>query len=258
MEAKRFGAEVDILRLTEFRIEPCKGCMACIFKQEDCRISDDWSRFRDTLLESDAAILGAPTYLLGPAGIIKMITDRNIALMFRKNRSEVKPGAIIGVSGVKGWETFALPMLNVFMLSCGLKVIDQVMFYAQGPSEILLDDLAVERVRKLGSNIYEAASKQPEEMKYYGEQGACPICHQNLFSIKDGKLECTLCQAKAEVKTIKDKIELSFYPETLKENRWSEKALREHFSSAILPSGPRFLKKRDEIRKRTQKYLSFK
>jgi multimeric flavodoxin WrbA len=257
MEAQHLGAEVDILRLTDLRIKPCKGCMACAFKQEECRISDGWSTFRDKLVESDAVILGAPTYLLGPAGIIKMITDRNIAFQAGALQHVWKLGAIIGVSGVRKWQPFALPMLNVFMFTCSLRVIDQVMFYAQGPGEILLDDSAMKRVRKLGSNIFEAASTPVEERTYLGDQGVCPVCHQNLFLIKNGILECALCQAKAEFKTVNNEIKLVFDPETIKGHRWSEESLLEHFSLAVLPSGPRFLKERDEIRKRARKYRSF-
>jgi len=257
MEAQHLGAEVDILRLTDLKIEPCKGCMACAFKQEECRVPDGWSTFRDKLVESDAVILGAPTYLLGPAGIIKMITDRNIAFQAEALQHAGKPGAIIGISGVREWEPFALPMLNVFMFTCGLRVIDQVMFYAQGPGEILLDDSAMKRARKLGSNLFEAASKPVEERTYVGDQGMCPACHQNLFSIKNGILECALCQAKAKFKTVNGKTKLAFDPETLKGHRWSEEALLEHFSLAVLPSGPRFLKERDEIRKRARKYRNF-
>jgi len=257
MEAQQRGAEVSVLRLTDLTIDPCKGCMACAFEQEECRIPDGWGTFRDRLVDSDAVIVGAPTYLLGPAGIIKMITDRNIAFQAAALEHAGKPGAIIGVSGVRGWEPFALPMLNVFMFTCGLRVVDQVMLYAQGPGEILLDDLAMKRVRKLGSNVFEAASKPVEERTYLGEQGVCPACHQNLFSVKDGVLECALCEAKAEVKTVKGKTQLVFDPETLKGHRWSEKALMEHFSLAVLPSGPRFLKERDEITKRARKYRNF-
>ncbi len=148
-------------------------------------------------------------------------------------------------------------MLNVFMFTCGIKVIDQVMFYAQGPGEILLDDSAMKRVRKLGSNAFEAASKPAKEGTYLGDQGLCPVCHQNLFSVKNGILECALCQAKAEFKTVNGETKLVFDPETLKDHRWSEEALPKHFSSAILPSGPRFLKERDEIKKRARKYRSF-
>jgi len=254
IEAKRRGAEVSSLRLTDLRIDPCKGCMACAFKLEDCYIPDGWCAFRDELSESDAVILGAPTYLLGPAGIIKMITDRTIAFAGRTMEHRGKPGAVIGVSGVKGWDPFSLPMLNVFMFACGFKVIDQVMFYAQGPGEILLDDVAMERARKLGANIFEAASRPAEERTYVGEHGLCPACHQNLFSVKDGVLECALCQVKARFETAHGATRLVFDPETLKDHRWSEEGLLEHFSSAVLPSGPRFLSDKEEIKRRASKY----
>ena len=256
MEAQRLGAEVDILRLTDLEIKPCKGCMACIFKQEACRIQDGWSQLMDMLNKSDGAILGAPTYILGPPGIIKMIIDRNIAIMYQK--SQIKPGAIIGVAGVEGWETFTLPMLNLFMLSSGFTVVDQAIFYAQGPGEILLNDSAMERARKLGFNLYQAASKPNEKWGYLGEPGQCPNCHQNLFTIKNGKVECALCQTKAEVEKANGTIKLSFNPENLKENRWSDKALQENLFSAVLSSGPRFLEEKAQIEKRAQKYLVLK
>jgi len=257
MQAKRLGAEADMLRLTDLRIEPCKGCMACVLRREECRIPDDWRALRDRLVENAAVILGAPTYLLGPAEIIKMITDRNIAFQFGTFQHTGKPGAIIGVSGVGKWEPFALPMLNVFTLTCGFKIIDQVVFYAQGPGEILLDDSAMKRARKVGTNVFEAASKPAEKRNYVGEPRVCPVCHQNLFMIKNGTLECALCQAKAELKKLNGETKLVFDPDSLKDHRWSEEALVEHFSLAVLPSGPRFLKNRDKIKKRTLKYRSF-
>jgi len=253
MEAQNRGAQVNTLRLTDLRIDPCKGCMACTFKQEDCLIPDGWCTFQDRLLESDAVILGAPTYLLGPAGIVKMITDRNIACQSKLNRG-TKPGAIIGVSGVLGWEPFTMPMLNVFMFICGLRVVDQVMFYAQGPGEILLDDKSMQRARRLGAHVFEAASQPDKKAIYAGDQGVCPVCHQNLFSIRDGVLECALCRAKAKLDSVDGKTKLAFDPETIKGHRWSAEALLEHFSLAVLPSGPRFVKEKDEIRRRAEKY----
>ena len=257
MEAQRLGAEVGMLRLSDLRIEPCKGCMACAFKQEECRIQDGWCTFHDRLVQNDAVIVGAPTYLLGPVGIIKMITDRNIAFQAGALQHAGKPGGIIGVSGVREWEPFALPMLNVFMFTCDLKVVDQVMFYAQGPGEILLDDSAMERARRVGYNVFEAASKPVGDRIYVGDKGVCPVCHQNLFQMKDGRLECALCQAKAEFETVNGETKLVFDPDTMKGHRWSEEALLEHFSIAVLPSGPRFLKEKDEIRKRARKYHGF-
>jgi hypothetical protein len=186
-----------------------------------------------------------------------MITDRNIAFQARTHRHSRKPCGIIGVSGVREWEPFALPMLNVFMFTCSLKVVDQVMFYAQGPGEILLNDSAMERARRVGYNVFEAASKPVGERIYVGDKGVCPVCHQNLFQVNNGRLECALCQARAEFKTVNSETKLVFDPDTLKGHRWSEEALLEHFSLAVLPSGPRFLKEKDEIRKRARKYRGF-
>jgi multimeric flavodoxin WrbA len=256
LAAQRLGAEVDLMRLTDLKIEPCKGCMACLFKGEECRIQDDWIKFRNRILESDAVVLGAPTYLLGPAGIIKMITDRNIAFLGRVSENKGKPSAVIGVSGIKEWEPFSLPMLNIFMLSCGLKVVDQVMFYAQGPGEILLDESAMQRAGKVGANLVQALRGLNMNI-YYGESGVCPVCHQNLFQIKNGELECALCQVKAKIKIVDENMTLVFDRNSLKENRWSEEALSKNFFSAVLPSGQRFLREKDEIMKRVKKYRNF-
>lgn len=256
MEVQRLGADVDVLRLTDLKIEPCKGCMACVFKQEECKIPDDWRVFRDRLEASDAVIIGAPTYLLGPAGIVKMIMDRNIAFQMRTLQGSVKPGAIIGVAGIKGWEPFTMALLNVFMFTCGIRIVDQAIFYAQGPGEIVLNEAAMERARKLGKSLFQAASKPVDDQIYLGEPGVCPVCHQNLFSVKNGVLECALCQARARPEIINNEIKLVFDQESLRVHRWSE-ALFEKFLSAVLDSGPRFLKEKDEIRKRAEKYLSF-
>jgi len=258
MEAQRLGSDVDFLRLTDLRIEPCKGCMACAFKEEDCRISDDWHIFRDKLMQSNAVILGAPTYILGASGIIKMITDRNIALQTIASLQPGKLGAVLGVSGVKGWEQLTLPMLNVFMFSCGIKVVDQAMFYSQGPGEILLNESAMQRARKIGSNIFNAISDTGKAKTYLGENGVCPVCHQNLFLIEKDGLVCALCQAKAVLRERPNgQTELIFDPETARNHRWSEQSLIENFSVAILPSGPRFLEKRTEIAEKAQRYIGF-
>jgi hypothetical protein len=75
--------------------------------------------------------------------------------------------------------------------------------------------------------------------------------------VKNGVLECALCEAKAEFRSVNNETKLVFHPETLKGHRWSGDTLLERFSSAVLPSGPRFMEERDEIRKRSKKYLDF-
>ena len=65
MGAEESGAEVEMLRLNDFDIKPCKGCLACQAKlskgQENlCVQKDDFPLFREHLLWSDAIIISAP------------------------------------------------------------------------------------------------------------------------------------------------------------------------------------------------------
>ncbi|MHA1431093.1 MAG: flavodoxin family protein, partial [Candidatus Freyarchaeota archaeon] len=52
MSASEMGAEVELLRLTDLTIKPCKGCMACVFKNAECRIEDDANFFFSKLFEA--------------------------------------------------------------------------------------------------------------------------------------------------------------------------------------------------------------
>jgi hypothetical protein len=184
-----------------------------------------------------------------------MLLDRSIIFLQKAPRN-AKVGAIIGVAGARGWEPFTMAMLSVFMFTCGVEVIDQAIFYAQGPGEILLDEFAMERARRIGYNLFQAAKRPVDERKYLGEAGACPVCQQDLFIVKDGVLECAVCRARAKLEVVDGEVKLVFDRETLKNHRWSEEMLREHLLF-VLSSRPRFLKEKEEIRKRAERCIEF-
>jgi hypothetical protein len=64
-----------------------------------------------------------------------MLLDCNIMFLQKKAPRNAKVRAIIGVAGARGWESFTMAMLSVFMFACGVKVVDQAIFYAQGPAK---------------------------------------------------------------------------------------------------------------------------
>ena len=41
MGAEQEGAEVSILRLTDYDVKACRGCAACLLQERDCIIEDD-------------------------------------------------------------------------------------------------------------------------------------------------------------------------------------------------------------------------
>ena len=68
--------ELRLLRLTDFQIDPCRGCYHCLFKNGQCVIHDDHSVALDALAAADAVILAAPTYFLGVHSCLKRFLDR--------------------------------------------------------------------------------------------------------------------------------------------------------------------------------------
>ncbi len=143
--ARQAGARVALLRLTDLDLEECNGCMACVFKQQRCSLSDDFYFLLDALDNSDAIILGAPTYFLSPAGVVKTIADRLLAV--QPEQLTGKQAATIAVAGRQGWAGLALPLLNLFPLTAGYELVDSFIAYAPGPGEIALQEETMARAR---------------------------------------------------------------------------------------------------------------
>ena len=48
--------ELSLLRLTDFKIDSCRGCYNCLFKEERCVINDDIYTIADAMGAADAVI----------------------------------------------------------------------------------------------------------------------------------------------------------------------------------------------------------
>ncbi len=69
--------ESEIVLLSDYRLEPCRGCKLCFEKgHEACPLKDD----RDTLLAmmdaSDGVVLASPSYMFQVSGMTKTLLDR--------------------------------------------------------------------------------------------------------------------------------------------------------------------------------------
>jgi len=92
--------ECEIVVLSDYRIEVCKGCKLCFDKGEElCPLKDD----RDILVEkmdnSDGVIFASPNYSFNVSGIMKIFLDR-IAFIFHRPRFFGKVCTCIVVQGV--------------------------------------------------------------------------------------------------------------------------------------------------------------
>ena len=75
------GWPFETFSLTEKRIEPCRGCMACWRSGAPCTIADDFSAFVEQFRRADVLIASFPLYYFGLPAQLKALLDRTISLM---------------------------------------------------------------------------------------------------------------------------------------------------------------------------------
>ena len=234
LEAKRMGVEVEMIRLNECDLRPCKACtaMPCFIKgPKGCIIKDDGEWLLDKFLESDGYILGAPIWTLGPCGVVSDFKDRIFgpkmdvamhALMggapeWVKNGDVHRPGGLISVGGAltENWTSLGMATLYTTTFSVQTNVVDQMNVYAvSDPGEALTRDDYLLRARYLGQNVAYAVlnpqidwtKKFPEETE---EEEACSGCHNSLIIAKPGKseVECAICGRKGKLSIVDGKFE---------------------------------------------------
>lgn len=256
MGAEEKGAHVDIVRLTNLKIEPCRGDALCLFKNQPCYIEDDFNSFMKRLFESDGIILGAPAYILESPAILKQLIDRLFSV--RQNSPlRGKPASIIVPYATRGWTPMVFVQPLIFLLWLGMKIIRKELFMLQGIGDVLLDDKSLLKAREMGREIVEAI--KTGKIEYKGEPGICPFCHENLVRIlKDGKtVECPLCGIRGKVKLVEGKIVVEFDESTFHLNRWSPDTLLYHFNYHIVPSRDFYLRTRDIRREKREKYKNY-
>jgi multimeric flavodoxin WrbA len=125
MAAEAEGAEVEILRLTDYKIGPCRGCGLCLFKENVCQIKDDDVPFIfSKVAESDGVILGSPCYFLELTAVVKQLIDRCWILSHQVGRIR-KPATVIVPYATRGWIPYISTQANILLNVMGLIKINQ-------------------------------------------------------------------------------------------------------------------------------------
>ena len=251
--AEEEGAETELLRLTDLDIRPCKGCMACLFKGERCAIEDDMPRLLDELVEADGLIVGAPTYILAPPGIVKMATDRLIELMhpdrLKALAARRRASGILAVATEpEGWASFTLPLLKLFCYSALAPPVDWALVKASGPGEVALDKEALSAARKVGASV--ARFLKGADLELPVAEGACPVCSGRLLEfLEGGRARCPLCGVEGELVQEQGKWVLRVRQEEFAKARWTLDSMLKHVLEVVMPTRDRYLARLEEIRR---------
>ena len=257
--AEEQGAEVEIVRWTDYKILPCDGLATCLFGRKECaqKDKDDHNYLLEKIYECDGLVFGSPVYLLEATAIVKQFIDRLFVLTAQRSRAWGKPAVIIMPYAGRGWTSYAFVQPNIMLHNLGIKVIDRALVHTQGMSEVATNHWALERARSMGRAV--ATAIKTGDTTYRGEPGVCPICHdRNITILKDNEnVECGVCGIRGKLSIEDGKIRVHFPEEQLKWHRFSEEVFHLHHIYEIEPSKDYFTKLRPLLKEGRQNYRQY-
>lgn len=256
MGAEEEGAQVEILRLTDYQIMPCDGLAPCVFGNTGCNLKDDFNFIMDKIFESDGLILGTPCYILESTAIIKQFIDRAFSINFR-SKARGKPAAVIVPYATRGWTPYAFLQPNILLLFLGMEVIDRTLIHTQAIHEVVLYDKALRKARQMGKEVVKAV--KTGDISYRGEPGICPICQDRIVRIlRDNEtVECGVCGIRGKIYIEEGKIRVHFDKDSISNHRFTKENIYRHFTYHIKPSKDYFTKTKDMTKERRERYREY-
>ena len=192
--------ELDLLRLPDFSLSPCRGCYLCLFKGR-CHLEDDHAQVVEAILAADAILLIAPTYFLGPNASLKSFTDRGLALYPHVEALWGKPAIAVGIAGIPGKEGYTMLGLENFLTMLFADIRARRMIYGALPGEIFLNTENRETARVMAQALFGTPPDQPIPQ--------CPLCGGTTFRfIEPNRVRCMLCSNDGQLEVDTDGIRL--------------------------------------------------
>ncbi len=256
MGAEEEGAQVEVLRLTDYKILPCDGLAPCVFGNTRCNLKDDFNFIVDRIFESDGVILGSPCYILESTAVIKQLIDRAFSVNYR-SEAKGKPATVIVPYATRGWTPYAFLQPNILFLLLGMEVIDRALIHTQGMNEVVLYDKALARARNMGKEVARAA--KTGDNSYRGEPGICPICQDRVLRVMrdDETVECGVCGIRGKIAVDGGKIKVHFDKDGILNHRFTQENIYRHFTYHIKPSKDYFSRTRDTTKEKRERYREY-
>jgi multimeric flavodoxin WrbA/uncharacterized Zn finger protein (UPF0148 family) len=289
MEAEKHGLDIEFIRLLDLEIKPCIFCQNCLWMQKGpdfCPVRDDAAFLYDRIMDCDGLILGAPVYSMCPPGYLKVFDDRalgpkaDVAFLLEGKKMggidwtgrprfiderafKNRVGGLISVGGATtpNWLSFDHALLHVFTFSSHIRIVDKMRVLGLSrDGHVVLNEKWLVRARRLGRNVAEAMKKPPEEVKWMGEPGVCPVCHCDLITItgEGNVVECPVCGITGTLTVENNKIVVTFPKEQQEHSRLTMLGKKDHWvelneNAKVLMQRPDL----DQVPKKLEKYVGY-
>ena len=237
-------AEIEFINTVNLTIDRCIGCGMCSKNfdkglDNDCILKDDFTVLEEKIRDADCLIVGAPVYVLQPVGQYKNFVDRfstrhdvgAIAYQIEKRKNglvngptEIDPRRTkqryIGYISVGGattphWVSMGTAGLHLLGFPNLMKVIGNLNVHHMGTtgSPVLNKELMA-TVNELGSRVAKAYDQPMEQIEWFGEEGTCPVCHQNLMTMTGTTaVVCPICGIEGKLTVDGEKVSVTFTEE---------------------------------------------
>ncbi|MFH1489509.1 MAG: flavodoxin family protein [Pseudomonadota bacterium] len=256
MGAEEAGADVELIRLTDYRVDGCQGFGLCLFRKEGCHIDDDLKLIWSKIDEADGILLSVPCYFLESTAVLKQLIDRAWVLAHR-GTFRGKYASVMVPYATRGWIPYALLQPNIFFGILGFKVIHRETFNVQGLSEAVHDEEGIEKAHRIGGELARAVLDQ--DPTYRSRPGVCPICQDwNIRILNNRKaVECPTCGIRGKLVIQDGNIAVEFDEKAAAEYRFDPEVSYNHFTYHIKPSRDYYLRTKEDRKARGQRYKGY-
>ena len=194
------SVEKKMLRLADFRIEPCRACYACLASGTDCIIPDDLANILHEIREADAIIFASPVYFLGMHTRLKLLCDRLISVLNEGAKYAGRRCVVAVPYGVEGWQGYGVEATVSLARFLHLDVVGVLPVHAANPGDAVQLEI-LNRARELAGRLLpENRAALPVEYEDNVRQTtnagdiACSACGGGIFRIANtGDIQCVIC-----------------------------------------------------------------
>lgn len=160
--AKTEGAEIEIILLSEKKIEPCTACGAC--SSRPCIINDDFMEVFEQMTEADGLIFASPSYYESVTPQMKALIDRSgtfNGMAYGRTKFDGKIAGAMSVARRTGlanvWTQLLLFILSQKMIVPGIKSYANAI--AQDKGDVVNDIEGMESSWSLGIAVTKLAER---------------------------------------------------------------------------------------------------
>lgn len=187
------GWELKLIRLPELDIRPCLACYQCLFGEMKCPQRDDFPLALQALIQSDAYVVAAPTYLLGANASLKRFLDRGLSFYGQLDGLWGKPAVGVAIAGIEGMEGYAKLGVDSFIKLTMGDFRGSAVVYGALPGEIFLQRGGRETAGQLAEELVKS---EQSANRNNTAVPVCPTCGGDTFRfLPDGGLRCMLCSS---------------------------------------------------------------